>query len=75
MFPGRLAEQPLVRQGWLWVPARSPGWQAGPAMQPDESGRWVWRIKGSQDIVNKSKAKHKGKHLLLKEEGEKERQK
>ncbi|KAK7831163.1 hypothetical protein U0070_020383 [Myodes glareolus] len=28
----------LVRQGRLWVPARSPGWQASPAMRPGESG-------------------------------------
>ena len=68
MFPGRLAEQPLVRQGQLWVPARSPGWQAGPAMRPESR-----QVGAMDDGVNGHKAIHKAKHLLLKEEAERQR--
>ena len=32
-----------------------------------------WQIRGLQDIVNRPKAKHKGKHLLLKGETERQR--
>ena len=57
------------RAGFPWLAGVHPG-QAGPAMRPREQAGGL--IKGLQDIVNRRKAKHKGKHLLLKEEEDRE---
>ena len=73
MFPGWPASQAETAAKGVQVSrGERQSWSRHAAQR---AGGRVWQINDLQDIINRRKAKHKGKHLLLKEEGEKERQK